>query len=123
MDRETISSWILTYTAEPFVCLITSTKKGIEITKLDDFVENLEGRIKPNTKAIYIEIPTNPMMNVTDIKAISKITRVRGFGAMVTFEVCSREFARCILKNVKLIQFAESLGGVETLITYPKSEI
>ena len=123
MDRETISSWILTYTAEPFVCLITSTKKGIEITKLDDFVENLEGRIKPNTKAINIEIPTNPMMNVTDIKAISKITRVRGFGAMVTFEVCSREFARCILKNVKLIQFAESLGGVETLITYPKSEI
>lgn len=38
---------------------------------------------------------------------------------MVTFEVASEEFARSILKNVRLIKFAESLGGVETLITYP----
>ena len=38
---------------------------------------------------------------------------------MITFEVTSKEFALSILKNVRLIQFAESLGGVETLITYP----
>lgn len=38
---------------------------------------------------------------------------------MVTFEVKNREFAYSILKNVRLIRFAESLGGVETLITYP----
>ena len=38
---------------------------------------------------------------------------------MVTFEVASKEFALSILKHVRLIQFAESLGGVETLITYP----
>ena len=38
---------------------------------------------------------------------------------MVTFEVSSKEFAQSILKNACLIQFAESLGGVETLITYP----
>lgn len=43
----------------------------------------------------------------------------RGFGAMLTFEVATKEFALNILKEVKLIQFAESLGGVETLITYP----
>ena len=43
----------------------------------------------------------------------------RGFGAMITIEVKTREIAHFILKNVKLIQFAESLGGVETLITYP----
>lgn len=43
----------------------------------------------------------------------------RGFGSMVTFEVSSKEFALAILKNVELIKFAESLGGVETLITYP----
>ena len=41
---------------------------------------------------------------------------------MVTFEVASKEFAYSILKNVKLIQFAESLGGVETLITYPVTQ-
>ncbi len=38
---------------------------------------------------------------------------------MVTFEVESKELAHKILKDVRLIRFAESLGGVETLITYP----
>lgn len=42
-----------------------------------------------------------------------------GFGAMLTFEVTSKELIAQILERVKLIQFAESLGGVETLITYP----
>ncbi|MDK2967549.1 PLP-dependent transferase, partial [Lacrimispora sp.] len=42
-----------------------------------------------------------------------------GFGCMVTFEVESKELAHWILKSVRLIRFAESLGGVETLITYP----
>lgn len=38
---------------------------------------------------------------------------------MVTFEVETKELAHRILKDVRLIRFAESLGGVETLITYP----
>ncbi|MCD7804527.1 MAG: PLP-dependent aspartate aminotransferase family protein [Oscillospiraceae bacterium] len=42
-----------------------------------------------------------------------------GFGSMITFEVESKEMALHILKNTKLIPFAESLGGVETLLTYP----
>lgn len=46
----------------------------------------------------------------------------RGFGAMLTFEVESREFALSILEKVRLIQYAESLGGVETLITYPLTQ-
>lgn len=45
--------------------------------------------------------------------------QARGFGAMLTFEVTSKELVEKILKEVSLIQFAESLGGVETLITYP----
>ena len=47
------------------------------------------------------------------------ISQARGFGSMVTFELESPELARHILKNTKLIPFAESLGGVETLLTYP----
>jgi cystathionine beta-lyase/cystathionine gamma-synthase len=42
-----------------------------------------------------------------------------GFGAMVSFRVGSAQSARAVLGAVKLIQFAESLGGTETLITYP----
>lgn len=224
-----------------------SMKNGITFTSVDCCREDLEKHINSNTKAIYIETPTNPMMNITDIEAVSKIakknnlilivdntflspyfqnpiklgadivvhsgtkylgghndtiagflitnnidisdklrflikttgaglspfdswlilrgiktlsvrmeraeenaikitdwlqkqkavTKViypgikthpgyeimkkqsRGFGAMITFEVESKEIAKNILEKVKLIQFAESLGGVETLITYP----
>ena len=38
---------------------------------------------------------------------------------MITFEVNTKETALSILNKVSLIHFAESLGGVETLITYP----
>ena len=227
-----------------------SVKNGIEITKADCSAENVEKNIKDNTKAIYIETPTNPMMNVLDIRQLSEIAKKRGiwlivdntflspyfqnpldlgadivvhsgtkylgghndtlsgflvtsdtdiaeklrfiikttgaglapsdswlilrgiktlglrmeksqenafeivhwleqqkevtkiiypglkthpgheiikkqsrgFGAMVTFEVANEKFAKSILKNVRLIQFAESLGGVETLITYPVTQ-
>ena len=46
----------------------------------------------------------------------------KGFGSMITFEVESKELTLKILKNTKLIPFAESLGGVETLITYPSTQ-
>ena len=46
----------------------------------------------------------------------------RGFGAMVTFNVTDEELAKKILGSVHLIQYAESLGGVETLITYPTTQ-
>jgi len=40
-------------------------------------------------------------------------------GAMISFTVDSEQTARQILENVKIMMYAESLGGVETLITYP----
>lgn len=45
-----------------------------------------------------------------------------GFGSMLTFEVESKELALHILKSTKLIPFAESLGGTETLLTYPTTQ-
>ena len=41
---------------------------------------------------------------------------------MLTFYVDSKENALKILEKVRLIKFAESLGGVETLITYPATQ-
>jgi cystathionine beta-lyase/cystathionine gamma-synthase len=43
----------------------------------------------------------------------------RGLSGMISFEVESEQLAKDILKNVKVFQYAESLGGVESLITYP----
>lgn len=42
-----------------------------------------------------------------------------GNGSMLSFRVDSENTARQILERVKLISYAESLGGVESLITYP----
>jgi cystathionine beta-lyase/cystathionine gamma-synthase len=43
----------------------------------------------------------------------------RGFGAMISFDVGSLDAARSVLNNVRLCALAESLGGVETLISHP----
>jgi len=42
-----------------------------------------------------------------------------GFGGMISFTVNDEQTAVSILENVKLIKYAESLGGTESLITYP----
>ena len=43
----------------------------------------------------------------------------RGFGAMITFDLGSLDAARKLLNHVRLCSLAESLGGVETLISHP----
>lgn len=45
--------------------------------------------------------------------------QMRGFGGMISFDLGSLNNAKKILKNVKLCALAESLGGVETLISHP----
>ena len=45
--------------------------------------------------------------------------QTRGFGGMLSFRVESDDLARAVLKKLRLISFAESLGGVESLMTLP----
>lgn len=44
----------------------------------------------------------------------------RGFGAMIAFEVDDHALVEQVLLKTQLISFAESLGGVESLITFPE---
>lgn len=44
----------------------------------------------------------------------------RGFSAMIAFEVTDPALVEQLLMKTRLISFAESLGGVETLITFPE---
>lgn len=67
------------------------------------------------TKVIYPGLPEHPGHEIMKKQA-------RGFGAMLTFRLESKEFALSILEKVRMIKFAESLGGVETLITYPTTQ-
>lgn len=43
----------------------------------------------------------------------------RGFGSMISFDLGSLEAARKMLNHVRICSLAESLGGVETLISHP----
>jgi cystathionine gamma-lyase/cystathionine beta-lyase/cystathionine gamma-lyase/homocysteine desulfhydrase len=45
--------------------------------------------------------------------------QMRGFGGLITIQLGSLERARTLLNHVRLMALAESLGGVETLISHP----
>jgi cystathionine gamma-lyase/cystathionine beta-lyase/cystathionine gamma-lyase/homocysteine desulfhydrase len=47
--------------------------------------------------------------------------QMQGFGGLVSFEMGSLERARTVLNHLELMALAESLGGVETLISHPAS--
>ena len=47
--------------------------------------------------------------------------QMRGFGGLIAVELGSLERARTLLNSVRLMALAESLGGVETLISHPAS--
>ncbi|MBS1762756.1 MAG: aminotransferase class I/II-fold pyridoxal phosphate-dependent enzyme, partial [Bacteroidetes bacterium] len=54
-------------------------KFGIEFKYVDTTnPENVSNAVSSKTKLIWIETPTNPLMNITDIHAISKIARKAG---------------------------------------------
>jgi len=63
-------------------------------------------------RVYYVGLPDHPGYEISRRQA-------SGSGAMISFRVKDAETARRILERVKLIQYAESLGGVESLVTYP----
>ena len=70
-------------------------------------------RTHPKVKAVhYVGLPDHPQYEISKRQA-------RGFGAMVSVELDSAETATTLLNRIQVAQYAESLGGVETLITYP----
>jgi cystathionine beta-lyase/cystathionine gamma-synthase len=51
-------------------------KFGIKFIYTDTTVAaNIEALVTPNTKLVWIETPTNPLMNITDIEAVAAITK------------------------------------------------
>ena len=73
-------------------------------------------RTQPKVKKVYYVGFEDHKDYATTIK------QTRGFGGMISFTVDSFETVQKILRNVDMIMFAESLGGTETLITYPTTQ-
>jgi cystathionine gamma-synthase len=63
-------------------------------------------------KVYYVGLPEHEGYEVSR-------RQTTGFGSMISFTVKSTDRVKDILRNVKVVTFAESLGGVESLITYP----
>ena len=68
---------------------------------------------QPKVKKVYYPgLPTHPQYSLAQ-------RQMRGFGGMLAFDLGSFEAARKLLNAVRLHALAESLGGVETLISHP----
>ena len=64
------------------------------------------------TRVFYPGLPDHPHHALA-------VRQMRGFGGMVAFDLGSLEAARTVLEGVSLLSLAESLGGVESLISHP----
>lgn len=67
----------------------------------------------PKVRHVYYPgLPTHPHHELAK-------RQMNGFGGMLAFDLGSLEAARTLLNAVRLLALAESLGGVETLISHP----
>ena len=69
-------------------------------------------RHKKVKKVFYPGLPEHPQHDLAQ-------QQMTGFGSMITFETGSLSNAKKMLKKVRVCSLAESLGGVETLISHP----
>lgn len=65
-------------------------KFGVEASFVDTAnLEEIEKAIKPNTKVLYLETPTNPTIELTDIKKASELAHKHGLVVVVDNTFCS----------------------------------
>jgi cystathionine beta-lyase/cystathionine gamma-synthase len=102
----------------PMDCFLVS--RGIKTLAVRMMQHNLNGMAiakflstHPKVKRVlYPGLPSHPQHEIAR-------KQQTGFGAMLSFDLGSLEAARRLLNHVKLCSLAESLGGVETLISLP----
>jgi len=59
-------------------------KFGIEYSFTSDLsIEAFEEKIRSNTKVIYIETPSNPLLTITDIRAVAELAKKQGLVSMI----------------------------------------
>src|SRR5271156_3297010 len=102
----------------PFECWLVL--RGVKTLAARMEIHDRSGRIvadfltkhKKVKQVLYPGLPDHPQ------HALAK-RQMSGFGSMITFETGSLKNANKMLKAVRLCSLAESLGGVETLISHP----
>src|SRR5204862_4059870 len=77
---------------------------GVEFDLADTSnVADLESSFKPNTKMVFVETPTNPIMTLTDLKAVSDLAHTRGAKVICDNTFMSPYFQRPIEHGVDIV--------------------
>ncbi|MGC1514347.1 MAG: PLP-dependent aspartate aminotransferase family protein [Maribacter sp.] len=118
------------------------SKYGIEYSFANGWqAEHFEEKIKSNTKVIYIETPSNPLLTITDLQAVAKVAKKHGiitlidntfaspvnqnpidFGIDVVIhsatkymgghsDICAGAVASSVAHMDRIFQLAKNLGG------------
>ena len=59
-------------------------KYGIQYTFIDGVdVADFEAALRPNTRVIYLETPSNPLLTLTDLKRVGELARSRGIRTLI----------------------------------------
>ncbi len=89
-------------------------RQGLQV----DFVdvtdpERVAAAIRPETKLIWLELPTNPLLKLADIRAISDLARARGVRTLVDNTFASPFFQRPLELGADLVLYSTTkyLGG------------
>src|SRR5438045_1446007 len=101
------------------------TNYGIEFSFVDTTdVQNVEAAIKENTKMVFVETPTNPVMMVTDLKAVSDVAHAAGARVVCDNTFMSPYLQRPVEFGVDIVVHSttkylnghsDSVGGVVVL--------
>lgn len=88
---------------------------GVRLRQQERNAKHIAEALKANphvTDVFYVGDPDHPNYELSK-------RQTTGFGAMISFKTDTHERALAVLERTKLILFAESLGGTESLVTYP----
>lgn len=88
---------------------------GVRLRQQERNAKRIAEALKANphvTDVFYVGDPDHPNYELSK-------RQTTGFGAMISFKTDTHERALAVLERTKLILFAESLGGTESLVTYP----
>ncbi len=101
-----MDSWLILRGTKTLTIRMERTNENAQI-----IAEYLEAHPKVK-RTIYPGLKAHPHYNLAR-------KQMRGFGGLISFDVGSLENAKTVLERLRLMALAESLGGVETLISHP----
>jgi cystathionine beta-lyase/cystathionine gamma-synthase len=81
-------------------------------------MENIEQAIRPNTKALFLETPSNPLLKITDIAGASEIAQKHGLLTIMDNTFMSPYFQRPLDLGIDIVIHSATkfLGGHSDVI-------